>query len=198
MLELGLHMSSNLDGLRQIPILEVAERLGIRIKGKKALCFSGHDTKPSLSFLPEKNIWKCFGCGLRGSSIDLVMHVKEVNFKGAIDWLSTSFGIRIGAYQPVNVASSKRLRSPISQVSKPQDRKYVPRPDIYAWFLGKCSLRARGAKYLKGRGFTETTIARFQVGELVDPRRAAEECLKRWDPTFRRADTRYRATAATV
>jgi len=62
----------DLASVKAIPILEVAKRLGIVVKGKTALCFGGHDKSSlSLNFDPNKNLWHCFGCGKGGDSIKL-------------------------------------------------------------------------------------------------------------------------------
>ena len=68
---------ADLSPIKRIAILEVAGRLGIEVKGKKAICFGDHDTDPSLSFVPAKNIWKCFGCDKKGDSITLVMNASS-------------------------------------------------------------------------------------------------------------------------
>lgn len=48
----------DLSPLKRIPIIDVAKRLGIPVRGTKAMCFMGHDkASPSLSFLKSKNTW---------------------------------------------------------------------------------------------------------------------------------------------
>lgn len=76
----------------QYPIICVAEKLGIKFMSKsKALCFRGHDVKtPSLSFNPQKNYFHCFGCGVGGGPISLVMNYLNFNYKEAISWLLTN------------------------------------------------------------------------------------------------------------
>ena len=45
-----MNAKSDLSPIKQIPIIEVAKRLGIQVRGTKAMCFSGHDkASPSLS-----------------------------------------------------------------------------------------------------------------------------------------------------
>lgn len=59
------HIRNNLD------ILEVAQRYSIVVdRNNKALCIFHQDKKPSMSF--KNNRFKCFSCGVGGSSIDLV------------------------------------------------------------------------------------------------------------------------------
>ena len=78
-----------LQKLRDLPIEEVAERLGITVKHHKALCPFHDDKHPSLSFKVSKNTYCCFVCGASGGTIDLVMRHLNKDFKEACRWLQT-------------------------------------------------------------------------------------------------------------
>ena len=66
----------------------------VSIKKTKAYCFAGHDSAtPSLSFRTENNLWKCFGCGLGGSNIELVQNVLQLNKRESAEWLKVQFSI---------------------------------------------------------------------------------------------------------
>ena len=59
------------------------------------LCpFHGEKTA-SFSVNPEKQIFKCFGCGLGGSSIDFIMEKEKLDFVEAIRFLADQYGIEI-------------------------------------------------------------------------------------------------------
>ena len=78
-----------LQKLRDLPIEEVAERLGITVKHHKALCPFHDDKHPSLSFKVSKNTYRCFVCGASGGTIDLVMRHLNKDFREACRWLQT-------------------------------------------------------------------------------------------------------------
>ena len=78
-----------LQKLRDLPIEEVAERLGITVKHHKALCPFHDDKHPSLSFKVSKNTYRCFVCGASGGTIDLVMRYLNKDFREACRWLQT-------------------------------------------------------------------------------------------------------------
>lgn len=59
--------------VNELPIEDVAEKLGISIRSHKALCFMHDDHTPSLKFTPTKNIFFCFVCDKGGGPIQLVM-----------------------------------------------------------------------------------------------------------------------------
>ena len=76
-----------LQKLRDLPIEEVAERLGMRIKRHKALCPFHDDHHASLSFCVRRNTFRCFACDAHGDVIDLVMRFLNKTFTEACRWL---------------------------------------------------------------------------------------------------------------
>ena len=76
-----------LQKLRDLPIEEVAERLGMRVVRPTCLCPFHDDHHASLSFKVSKNTFRCFVCGASGGTIDLVMKYLNKDFKEACRWL---------------------------------------------------------------------------------------------------------------
>ena len=76
-----------LQRLRDLPIEEVAERLGIEVRRHKALCPFHQDRHPSLSFHTGRNTYRCFVCGAHGGPIDLAMQMLHTDFRDACEWL---------------------------------------------------------------------------------------------------------------
>lgn len=78
-----------IEEIKNIPISTIAGQLGIEVDGSgKAYCFKGHDkTTLSLSFNREGNYFHCFGCGIGGSSIDLVSEYCGYTTAEAIRWI---------------------------------------------------------------------------------------------------------------
>jgi DNA primase len=78
-----------------VPILTVAEALGLPLVGRCTCCFNGQahtagrDRNPSLTFFPDSGRFKCFACGIRGDAIDLVRAVKGLAFRKAVEWLES-------------------------------------------------------------------------------------------------------------
>ena len=79
-----------LQKLRDLPIEEVAERLGMEVKMHKALCPFHDDHHASLSFSVRRNTYRCFVCGEHGDTISLVMKSKGMGFREAAEWLGAS------------------------------------------------------------------------------------------------------------
>ena len=82
-----------LQKLRDLPIEGVAERLGLSVSRHKCLCPFHNDHHASLSFKMSKNTWRCFVCGVRGGTIDLVMRYLNKDFKEACRWLADEAGV---------------------------------------------------------------------------------------------------------
>ena len=62
-----------LQKLRDLSIIGVAERLGLTVKGRRCLCPFHADHHPSMSLKASKNTYRCFVCGASGDNISLVM-----------------------------------------------------------------------------------------------------------------------------
>lgn len=77
-----------LQRLRDLPIEEVAQRLGLTVKQHKSLCPFHDDRHPSLSFSIQRNTYRCFVCGAHGGTIDLTMHLLGKDFTQACYWLA--------------------------------------------------------------------------------------------------------------
>lgn len=117
--------------LRSVNVLDVAEDLGLKVRGRSCLCPLHADNNPSLKFRPSKNDWKCFGCGEKGTNIDLVMKVNKTDFVSACHWIAERHGISLSG------RSSSRLKEwrdvPTKPIAAPRpvtdviDSQYVKR-----------------------------------------------------------------------
>ena len=108
--------------LRDLPIEEVAARLGLEISAHKALCPFHNDHHPSLSFNTRKNTYRCFVCDAHGGTIDLVMHLLHKDFKEACQWLSN------GSYQPPTIIYNLSSINSTPSFDASKYEKYFDRP----------------------------------------------------------------------
>ena len=86
--------------LRDLPIEEVAARLGIEVNRHKALCPFHNDHHASLTFNLRKNTYRCFACGAHGDTIDLVRHLLYKDFREACLYLAGGSFAPIPALPP--------------------------------------------------------------------------------------------------
>lgn len=101
-----------LQRLRDLPIEQVAERLGLTVKHHKSLCPFHDDHAPSLSYNVRKNMYRCFVCGASGGTIDLVMNYLHKDFVSATKWLADEHNIIITTHQPSPPLTGETGRSP--------------------------------------------------------------------------------------
>lgn len=75
--------------LRDLPIEEVAERLGMQVSRHKCLCPFHDDHHASFSFNVRKNYCRCYVCMDHAiGTIDLVMKYTKKDFRSACRWLA--------------------------------------------------------------------------------------------------------------
>lgn len=58
----------------------------------KIVCPFCDDTVASASIDWDKDSLKCFACAIRGDGIDIVMAVKEVDYRTAVKWCEAEVG----------------------------------------------------------------------------------------------------------
>lgn len=153
--------------IKQQSIIEAAHMLGISVRGKRALCYSGHDKNPSLNFNEKLGFFKCFGCGETGDIIKLVQNAKGITFLEACHWLMSAFNI---------IEDGKVVRKiKIEQVpaaEKPAIRSYNnPDIEIYNWIFSNLNLSTLALSYLSThRGFSQDIIHKLMIKDIPNPK----------------------------
>lgn len=110
----------NIQKLRELDILQVADLLGMGLRNKRALCIHHDDHHPSLAFNVRKNTCHCYSCGFSADTISLVRERLNLGFSEACRWLADHFDVYIGDehrdthrkdVKKVLTASERRLAS---------------------------------------------------------------------------------------
>jgi DNA primase len=81
------------DVLKKVEISQVISRyISVSKKGRNfvALCPFHDDKNPSLSISPEKQIFKCFVCGVGGTAVQFVQNFEKISFPLAVKKLAES------------------------------------------------------------------------------------------------------------
>ena len=75
-------------------IVEIIKKEGVELqqRGRNlvGLCPFHSERTPSFCVDPEKQSFKCYGCGKYGDSIDFIQHYKGLSFKGSLVYLGIS------------------------------------------------------------------------------------------------------------
>lgn len=81
--------------LRELDILQVADLLGMGLRNKRVLCIHHDDHHPSLAFNVRKNTCHCYSCGFSADTIGLVRERLNLGFSEACRWLADHFDVYI-------------------------------------------------------------------------------------------------------
>jgi hypothetical protein len=177
---------------RQLPIADVALRLGLRFgQGGMIHCWhperhQNDDRTPSVSIMASTNRIKCFGCNSKLMSVvDLVMDVHAVDVRAAAEWLATNFNVprirkgkhlqaatparsfMVGHEQPIELLVKSGIWAGLS----PQAQRIVPVLFYFAerqhqnTFLVRIAYR-RIMRYSGVRSFTSMSKALKQLEEI--------------------------------
>lgn len=135
----------------------IGERVTLKKAGRnfKALCPFHNEKTPSFVVSPERQTFKCFGCGKGGSVIDFVMESDHVDFPEALEILAEKAGVKL------------TRRTPESAEGKLKDRIYQANhlaSEFYHFLLTKHALGEKGRLYLKNRGISDASIKTFTLG----------------------------------
>ena len=75
----------------------VSEHVALRKRGRtlEGLCPFHNEKTPSFHVNPERQIWKCFGCGLGGDVFSFVQKIDNSSFPEAVESLARKVGVTI-------------------------------------------------------------------------------------------------------
>lgn len=136
----------------RLPITEVLSTyLTLQQAGSqyKAKCPFHNERTASFSISPERGVYYCFGCGVKGDIFDFVQHFEGVDFKGALKILADRAGIVLGA-RDTTVEDVDGVYDALEVATKKYQAALAHNPEALA--------------YLKARGITEETIEQFRLG----------------------------------
>ncbi len=139
--------------------LPVADVVGETVQLKKAgttlkgLCpFHGEKTA-SFVVTPARDTWHCFGCGKHGDIFTFAMERDSLSFPEALKVLAARAGVEIDERTKREDAHNARLREVLEAAIA-----------FYHAVLMKSKPGEPALAYLRGRGFTDETIEKFQLG----------------------------------
>jgi DNA primase len=138
-------------------------RSGRQMKG----CCPFHGEKTP-SFYVYEDGFHCFGCGAHGDAISFVMQTQGATFMEAVQSLAGEAGLDVPK-PSASAEAAERQRLDLHAVLDAAQAYYAQR-----LFTASGSV---GLAYLRGRGLTDETIARFGLGWSGDGRGALVSAL---------------------
>ncbi|MCH8958548.1 MAG: DNA primase [Proteobacteria bacterium] len=147
---------------------DIVDLIGTRIQLKKAgreykACCPFHDEKtPSFTVSQAKQFYHCFGCNAHGTALGFLMEYDRLEFVEAVETLAASMGMEVP-------------RESGSAAPRQDQDLYPLLADAEKIFCGRLKENDRAIAYLKKRGLSGETAARFGIGYAAD---AWDELLK--------------------
>lgn len=122
----------------------------------KAPCPFHHEKTPSFMVNRERQLYRCFGCGESGDIFAFVMKQENIDFATALQLLADKAGVTL----PEKTTS--RRSSGIKKTDLYEVNNIATR--YFHHILTKHALGKPALDYLHGRGVTDESIERFQIG----------------------------------
>ncbi|MBD2861756.1 DNA primase [Paenibacillus oceani] len=127
-------------------------------RNMKGLCPFHSEKSPSFNVNPEKQIYKCFGCGVGGHVIRFIQEIEGYTFGEAVRHLA----------EEANIAFEWEQRTP-EQAERQQEKEQIIKghefaAKLYHYFMGNTAEGKHALDYLRSRGFTDSLIDTFQIG----------------------------------
>lgn len=135
-------------------------RRGVNMIG---LCPFHNEKTPSFTVSPNKGIYKCFGCGKGGNSVNFVMEHEQFAYPDAIRYLAKKYGVKIEEKELTPEQDLERQRRDSLFIINDFAVNYYQN-NLLNSDIGK----SVGLAYFKQRGFREDTIKKFQLGFALD------------------------------
>ena len=143
----------------------VGDFVNLRKRGVNyvGLCPFHNEKTPSFTVSPSKGIYKCFGCGKGGNSVNFVMDHEHYSYPEALKYLASKYNIEIEEEEqtPEQLEAQSEQESLYNVTAFAQ--KYFTNV-----LLNDDKGRAVGLSYFKERDYNEETIREFQLGYCPD------------------------------
>ncbi|MCK9204350.1 MAG: DNA primase [Bacteroidales bacterium] len=142
-------------------------RRGVNLLG---LCPFHNEKTPSFTVSPVKGIYKCFGCGKAGNSVNFLMEHEHFSYPEALKYLARKYNIDI----------EEEEQTP-EQLQELNEKESLFNLNLFAQQYFTHILfeteegKAIGLSYLKERGIREDLIRKFQLGYNPKKRDAFSE-----------------------
>jgi DNA primase len=134
------------------------------------LCPFHNEKTPSFNVLPEKGIFKCFGCGKGGDAITFLREHQKISYPEALKLLAERLGISLPDDTDDHAqGESNRYENAYNVLRLAGNFFYK---NLYA------DIGSEALQYVRLRGFSEETVKKFALGFSPDSFSATMSELK--------------------
>lgn len=143
----------------------VSEFVTLKKRGvnQLGLCPFHNEKTPSFTVSPAKGIFKCFGCGKGGNSVNFIMELEQLSYPDALRWLAKKFHIEIEEKEESLEEKQLKDERESMMIASAFAQKYFSR-----YLLNENEGRTIGLSYLRERGIRDDIITKFELGYCPD------------------------------
>ena len=143
----------------------VSEFVTLKKRGvnQLGLCPFHNEKTPSFTVSPAKGIFKCFGCGKGGNSVNFIMELEQLSYPDALRWLAKKFHIEIEEREESQEEKALKDERESMMIVSAFAQKYFSR-----FLLKENEGRTIGLSYLRERGIRDDIITKFELGYCPD------------------------------
>jgi DNA primase len=131
------------------------------------LCPFHNEKTPSFTVSPSKEIFKCFGCGKVGNSVNFVMEHEHLTYPEALKYLAKKYNIEVVEKE----LSQEEIEKQNERESLLVVTSYAARQFTENLFHSPEGITV-GLTYFRERGFRQDTLKKFEVGYSFEKRDA--------------------------
>jgi DNA primase len=137
------------------------------------VCPFHNEKTPSFTVSPAKGIYKCFGCGKGGNSVNFIMDHEQLSYPEALRYLAKKYNIEIAEEEKTPEQQEAQNERESLFVVSSYAQKYFT--DI---LHNADEGKAIGLSYFRERGFRPDIIEKFQLGYSPEKRSSLVEAAK--------------------
>lgn len=143
----------------------VSEFVTLKKRGvnQLGLCPFHNEKTPSFTVSPAKGIFKCFGCGKGGNSVNFIMELEQLSYPDALRWLAKKYHIELEEKEETQEEKMLKDERESMMIVSAFAQKYFSR-----YLLQENEGRTVGLSYLRERGIRDDIISKFELGFCPD------------------------------
>ena len=147
------------------------KRRGVNYLGN---CPFHNEKTPSFTVSPAKGIFKCFGCGKGGNSVNFIMEHESLSYPEALKFLARKYHIDVVEKEETDEERQQKDDRESMMIVSGFAQKYFSN---FLW--SEEEGRAIGLSYLQERGMREDTIRKFELGFCPDGKSTFTDAARR-------------------
>jgi len=136
------------------------KRRGVNLIGN---CPFHNEKTPSFTVSPAKGIFKCFGCGKGGNSVNFIMEHETLSYPEALKWLAKKYHIEVKEEEESPEQAKQKDDRESMMIVSAWAQKYFTR-----YLNQEDEGRSVGLSYLRERGIRDEIIKKFELGFCPD------------------------------